>query len=115
MTLALYLDENMARAIAIGLRVRGIDVLTAQEDNRRKTDDSILLDRAGALKRVMVSFDADMLAIGTQRQQDGAPFVGIIYAHPTRISVGKLLQELELIATVGEPQDLENTIVYLPL
>ena len=115
MTLALYLDENMARAIAIGLRVRGIDVLTAQEDNRRKTDDSILLDRAGALKRVMVSFDADMLAIGTQRQQDGVPFVGIIYAHPTRISVGKLLQELELIATVGEPQDLENTIVYLPL
>ncbi len=55
MTLALYLDENMARAIAIGLRVRGIDVLTAQEDNRRKTDDSVLLDRAGALGRVMVS------------------------------------------------------------
>ena len=115
MTLALYSDENMARAIAIGLRVRGIDVLTAQEDNRRKTDDSILLDRAGALRRVMVSFDADMLAIGTQRQRDGVPFVGIIYAHPTRISVGKLLQELELIVTVGEPQDLENTIVYLPL
>ena len=115
MTLALYSDENMARAIAIGLRVRGIDVLTAQEDNRRKTDDSILLDRAGALRRVMVSFDADMLAIGTQRQRNGIPFVGIIYAHPTRISVGKLLQELELIATVGELQDLENTIVYLPL
>ena len=69
MTLALYLDENMARAIAIGLRVRGIDVLTAQEDNRRKTDDAILLDRAGALGRVMVSFDADMLAIGTQHQR----------------------------------------------
>ncbi len=56
-----------------------------------------------------------MLAIGTQRQRDGVPFVGIIYAHPTRISVGKLLQELELIATVGQPQDLENTIAYLPL
>lgn len=115
MTLALYLDENMARAIAIGLRVRGIDVLTAQEDNRRKTDDAILLDRAGALGRVMVSFDADMLAIGTQHQRNGTSFVGIIYAHPTRISVGKLLQELELIATIGEPQDIANTILYLPL
>jgi len=115
MTVALYLDENMARAIAIGLRVRGVDILTAQEDNRRKTDDSVLLDRAASLGRVMVSFDADMLAIGTQRQRDGISFVGIIYAHPTRISVGRLLQELELIATVGEPQDLENTIVYLPL
>ena len=49
MALALYLDENIPRAIAVGLRVRGIDVLTAQEDNRRKTDDSILLDRAAAL------------------------------------------------------------------
>jgi hypothetical protein len=58
MSIALYLDENMPRAIAIGLRLRGVDVLTAQEDNRRKTDDSILLDRAGALGRVMVSFDA---------------------------------------------------------
>lgn len=115
MTIALYFDENMARAIAIGLRVRGVDVLTAQEDNRRKTDDSLLLDRAGALGRVMVSFDADMLAIGTQRQRDGIPFVGIIYAHPTRVSVGRLLQELELVATAGEPRDVANTILYLPL
>lgn len=115
MSIALYLDENMARAIAVGLRLRGVNVLTAQEDNRRKTNDSVLLDRAGALRGVMVSFDADMLAIGTQRQRDGIPFVGIIYAHLTRISVGRLLQELELIATAGEPQDLENTIVYLPL
>lgn len=115
MTLALYFDENMAHAIAIGLRVRGVDVLTAQEDSRRKTDDSVLLDHAGALGRVMVSFDADMLAIGTQRQRDGIPFIGIIYAHPTCVSVGRLLQELELVATVGEPRDVANTILYLPL
>ena len=71
MSLALYLDETMPRAIAISLRVRGVDVLTAQEDNRRRIDDSILLDRANTLGRVMVSFDSDMLAIGTFRQREG--------------------------------------------
>jgi hypothetical protein len=115
MSIAFYLDENMPRAIAIGLRVRGVDVLTAQEDNHRQTDDSILLDRAGALSRVMVSFDADMLAIGTRRQRENIPFSGIIYAHPTRISVGDILRELELIAEIGKPEDLANTIFYLPL
>jgi hypothetical protein len=39
------------------LETRYVDVLTAQEDNRRQKDDSILLDRAGTLGRVMVSFD----------------------------------------------------------
>lgn len=63
----------------------------------------------------MVSFDADMLAIGTQRQREDIPFFGIVFAHPTRISVGDLLRELELIAAVGELKDLVNTIVYLPL
>jgi len=115
MPIPLYLDENVPHVIAIELRVRGVDVLTAQEDNRRRTNDSILLDRAGSLGRVMVSFDADMLAIGAHRQQESIPFLGVIFAHPTRMTVGDLLRELELIAKVGEPEDLASTILYLPL
>lgn len=115
MSIPLYLDENVPHVLAIGLRVRGVDILTAQEDNHRQTNDSILLDRAGALGRVMVSFDTDMLAIGAHRQQESIPFPGVIYTHPTRMSVGDLLRELELIAKVGEPEDLANRILYLPL
>lgn len=63
----------------------------------------------------MVSFDADMPAIGTNRQRGGIPFAGILYAHPTRISVGDLLQELQLIAEVSDPQDLANVVLFLPL
>lgn len=115
MSLTFYLDENMPRAIAVGLRLRGIDVLTAQEDNRRRTNDSILLDRAGSLGRVMVSFDTDMLAIGVHRQRESIPFSGVIFAHSAQISVGDLLRELELIAKVGELEDMADTILYLPL
>lgn len=115
MSLALYLDENLPRVIAVGLRLRGVDVLTAQEDNRRHTDDSLLLDRATALGRVMVSFDADMLAIGTHRQRENVSFLGIIFAHPTRISIGGLLRELALISEIGQPEDVINRILYIPL
>lgn len=115
MSISLYMDENIPHVIAVGLRVRGVDVLTAQEDSRRQTDDSILLDRAGALGRVMVSFDADMLIIGARRHHENLPFPGVIFAHPTRISVGDLIQDLELIAKVGNPEDMANTILYLPV
>jgi hypothetical protein len=53
MTIALYMDEHVPRAITIGLRLRGVDVLTAQEDGRRNTPDADLLDRATALGRVI--------------------------------------------------------------
>ncbi len=55
MPLALYMNEHVPRAITVGLRVRGVDVLTVQEDDRRGTDDADLLDRAVELNRVMFS------------------------------------------------------------
>ena len=56
------MDEHVHRAITSGLRLRGVDVLTAQEDGRRKTADSLLLDRATELQRVLFSQDEDFLA-----------------------------------------------------
>src|SRR5579884_1049821 len=45
MPLALYLDQHVPRAIATGLRLRGVDVLTAFEDGASDLDDPALLDR----------------------------------------------------------------------
>ena len=53
MTVAFYMDEHVPRAISIGLRLRGVDVLTAQEDGLRNTPDAVLLDRATAIGRVI--------------------------------------------------------------
>jgi len=115
MPLAFYMNEHVPNPITVGLRVRTVDVVTAQEDNQRHVDDSLLLNRATALARVMVSFDADMLREGTRRQREGKVFSGLIFAHPTRISVGECIRDLEIIAKAGETGDLVNQIVYLPL
>ena len=43
------------------LRLRGLDVLTAQEDGAATMDDPVLLDRAIALGRVVFTQDEDFL------------------------------------------------------
>lgn len=115
MPLAFYMNEHVPNSITVGLRIRTVDVLTVQEDERKATDDAILLDRAAELGRVMFSFDADMLREARRRQREGGPFAGLVFAHPARISVGRCIRDLEIIAKVGEPADLANEVVYLPL
>ena len=115
MSLALYMDEHVPKAITLALRIRGVDVLTAQEDDRRATEDAVLLDRATQLGRVIFSFDADMLRHTTARLEKGIEFAGLVFAHPTRISVGQCIGDIEMIAQAGEPKDLANQILYLPL
>jgi hypothetical protein len=45
----LYMDVHVPFPITAGLRLRGIDLLTAQEDGTTKSDDDELLDRATAV------------------------------------------------------------------
>lgn len=52
-SLALYMDENIPRSITTGLRLRGVDVLTVQEEGRTSFTDPIILDRATELQRVL--------------------------------------------------------------
>ncbi len=95
--------------------MRGVDVLTAQEDGTSDWDDARLLDRATALGRVLFTQDVDLIIEATKRQEEGVPFAGVIYAHQLRTSIGQCIRDLEIIAKAGEPEDLENQIVFLPL
>jgi hypothetical protein len=109
------MDHHVPRAITAGLRARGMDVLTAYEDSAHELEDVTLLDRATELKRVLFTRDEDFLVEATRRQEVGIPFYGVIYAHQLRVSIGKCIEDLEIIATVGEEADLLNEVKYLPL
>lgn len=114
MTIRLYMDENVPRQIATGLRLRGIDILTVQEDDRSSLPDPQVLDRATELQRVLFSRDDDLLAIANQRQQDGIFFYGVVYSHPQTSSIGDCVRDLELIAKICDPEDCINQVQYLP-
>ncbi len=64
MSLKLYADVHVRRAISVALRVRGVDVLTAQADGAAELEDPELLDRATTLARALFTQDEDLLAEG---------------------------------------------------
>jgi hypothetical protein len=109
------MDHHVPRAITIGLRMRKVDVVTAHEDSADRISDSDLLDRAGRLGRVLFTQDDDLVAEAVIRQRDAIPFSGVIYAHQLRTSIGRCIQDLELIARAGEDEDMANRIEFLPL
>jgi predicted nuclease of predicted toxin-antitoxin system len=72
------MDHQVPSAITRGLRQRGIDVLTAHEDQTAQWDDEPLLQRATELGRIMFTQDDNFLAIGHLWQQSGREFAGIV-------------------------------------
>ena len=115
MTVALYMDEHVHRAITTSLRLRGVDVLTAQDDGRRHVPDHVLLDRATELRRILFSQDEDLLVEANLLQRNRIPFAGVVYAHQLQVSIGVCVRELELLAKIANPEDLTDRVEYLPL
>ena len=115
MSIALYMDVHVRRAVTNGLRIRGVDVMTAQEDGTAMWPDNRLLDRAGELDRVLFSQDDDLLAKAELRQRENSPFTGVIYGHQLAITIGQCVRDLEIIAKAAKPEDLENRVEFLPL
>ncbi len=115
MSARLYMDVHVRRAVTSGLRLRAVDVLTAQEDGHDRTSDSDLLDRATELGRILFSQDDDLLREAAERQAGGQSFAGVVYAHQLKVTIGQCIADLEVIAQVGEPEDFVNRVEYLPL
>lgn len=109
------MDVHVQSAITEGLRDRGVDVLTVYEDGMSELADPALLERATQLGRISFTRDADFLAGGAEWQRSGKHFAGILYAHQLRIGIGTCLDDLELVAKVYEPADVENLVQDLPL
>ena len=115
MSVRLYADVHVPFAITVALRLRGVDVLTAQIDGTTQIDDSQLLARATSLGRVLFSQDKDLLVVTSQWQERGTRFAGVIYAPQLRISIGQCVSDLELIATATDAEEWIDRVEFLPL
>ena len=109
------MDVHVPAAITRGLVLRGVDVMTAQLDGTIQSDDSDQLDRATELGRVLFSQDEDLLAEAARRQRIGVHFAGVIYAHQLGITIGRAVNDLEILAELGTPGDFANRVEFLPL
>lgn len=115
MPIRLYMDHHVPRAITSGLRLRGVDVITAYEDNAHEIDDPALLDRAEELGRTLFTRDDDLLAEAAKRQEENRSFPGVIFAHQLAVSIGACINDLEIVAKAADPIDVVGEVIFLPL
>ena len=115
MSVPLYFDVHVPSAIAEGLRLRGVDVLRAQEHETAELEDPRLLDRATELQRILVTQDEDFLQEAVRRHRAGETFFGIVYAHQLYVTIGECVTDLEIIAKDSELHEWIGRVEHLPL
>lgn len=115
MSLGLYTDVHVPAAITRGPRRRGVEVLTAQEDGTTRLGDPELLDRAGALGRILFTRDEDLLAVAAERLGGGKPFASVVFARQLEVSIGRCVADLEVIAKAAASEESRSQVSYLPL
>ena len=98
MSLGLYMDVQVPRPITRGVRRRGVDVLTAQEDGTARASDPDLLRRARELGRLMFSQDEDLIVEAVRCQRAGEPFATLVFARQLDLSIGRCVADLEALA-----------------
>lgn len=78
-----YLDEDLAPAIAVALRKRGVDAVSAHEVGHVELGDKEQLVSATRQGRCMVSGNArDFRSLGQDAVAQGRPHAGIVLCPP---------------------------------
>jgi hypothetical protein len=108
------MDVHIPQAITDQLRRRGVDVLTAIEDEANLLPDDQLLERTTRLNRVLFTQDIRFRVLAQRWQQEGKPFAGMIFGHQLGGTIGQFVQDLELIAESSEPDEWKNVVEYIP-
>ena len=103
-----YVDEHIARAVVLGLRQRGIDVLTVPEANLLGATDEEQLAFARRESRVIFTRDADFLRL----HASGLPHAGIVCTG-RHVSIGDMIRGLALIHEVLDIDDMQGCVEYL--
>ncbi len=103
-----YMDEHIARAVVLGLRQRGIDVLTVPEASKLGATDEEQLAFARKEGRVFFTRDDDFLRLHTS----GLPHAGIVYTS-RRVSIGDMIRGLALIHEILDTDDMQGHVEYL--
>jgi hypothetical protein len=103
------LDEHVHPAVAIGLRLRGVEVTTATEAGLLGAPDESYVALAVSEERVIVTHDDDFLALDAA----GTRHAGIAYCHQRARSVGELVNALVLIHNCLTSDEIENEVEFL--
>ena len=103
-----YMDEHVPTAVATGLRLRGVDVLTTREAGMFGASDEEQLALATSQGRIIFTQDADFLRLHTR----GINHSGIAYARQ-QTPIGEIIRRLMLIYQVLDANEMQNHVEFL--
>jgi predicted nuclease of predicted toxin-antitoxin system len=115
MAIKLLVDVHVDSAIVRQLRLRQVEVATAQELGVDRIPDNLLLEHATRLGRPLFTHDIRFFAMAQKWIVDGKPFGGLIFAHLMQVSIGRCVHDLEIIAKATDPEDWQSSVLRLPL
>ena len=114
MPVQLYLDVHVDKAIHDQLRLRGVDVLRAQDNDAGEMADKELLQHARELGRIIFTQDIRFKALAEDWQRQGKIFSGLLFGNQLGVTVGTYVKDLELIAKATDPAEWVNVVQHLP-
>jgi predicted nuclease of predicted toxin-antitoxin system len=115
--LRLLIDEVVRGDIVDGLRrcQPTLDLVRVQDVGLRHTPDALILEWAAQQGRVVVSMDKETLAVDAwDCVARGLPIPGVAILR-ILLTIGQAINEPEIIALAGNPDDLPDQVIYLPM
>jgi hypothetical protein len=114
-SILVYVDADASEAaVVVGLRNRGIDVVTAIEVGMELATDDEHLDYATAEGRSIYSLNVrDFGRIHTERMIAAINHAGIIVIPRQRYSIGEKIRRLKTLISSNTAQGMCNRIEYL--
>jgi predicted nuclease of predicted toxin-antitoxin system len=103
-----HLDQHVSRAIARGLRRRGIDVTTTAEAGLHDAGDDQQLTYMLQSGRIIFTQDEDFLQIHSSGQEHP----GIVYSKQGTRSIGEIVRFLQLMSDCLQPEDMRRRVEY---
>jgi|SRR3989338_2598166 len=103
-------DEHIELSIVTGLKLLGIDAISANEAGKRESDDEEILRFANENDRVVITRDSDFLKLHNK----GAEHAGIVFI-PKFLTIGKMIGEIEKVSMLFDSEHIRNTVIFIPL
>lgn len=114
-SLRLYMDEDASEhAVILGLRARGVDLLSTAEANRLGTSDADQLGFAAAEGRAIYTFNArDFARLHREYLEQGRSHAGIIVIPEQRYSIGEKIRRLAALVHSVTAQSMIDHIEFV--
>ena len=115
MRIRFYLDEDaMDSDLVRALRVRGIEIVTANDIGLIALPDEKHLSWAAENGRVLYSFNvSDFMALHVSYLAAGKDHAGIVLAQQQRYSVGEQMRRLLRLVEMKSAETMRSTVKFL--